>query len=599
NDFSGYARAELASIKGGETSGEFGAAVGGPIVQDKIGFRLSGWYRRDGGWIDRASYPGGALDKNVNTAGSTVLRGAMTFRPTEQLEIVPSFYYQKTTIDDTAVIWENLSDRGQGRFVSGNQLPEWNRDFFSLGAVAVRYDFGPVALESNTSLFVRKNASQWDYTDDIGSIFFGTPYPQLIMAGYQVRATMINRQESFTQEVRLRTTDPDARLRWVAGVFYNHADQDSEQWDYDPMFPQMIETLYGAPVSVIIGPTARGDQPYDLVNINRGIDKQLAAFGQVDFELIDGLILTAGLRVSKTKFRSKTDQYGSAIGETHTTGRQEESPITPKVGLSYQINDRNMVYASAAKGFRLGGSNDPLNPVACGPDFERLGITANPLSYDADTVWNYEVGSKNTLMDGRLQIAASAFQVDWSNIQRDISLPSCFLGYTTNLGSARSRGFDLEARARPIDGLTLNAAVGHTSAKYRESFQAVSGAAIVEAGDPLGGPKWVVALGAEYEFPAFGQNAYVRADYQYRGRPPAQNPNVTSYDPALYQLKSQELAKLRIGVRMDRVDVSLFADNLFDASPLLARSHGSRRSPLFLIQTYQPRTIGVTAIARY
>ncbi|WP_395672891.1 TonB-dependent receptor, partial [Phenylobacterium sp.] len=270
NDYSGYARAELASIKGGETSGEFGAAVGGPIVQDKIGFRLSGWYRRDGGWIDRASYPGGALDKNVNTAGSTVLRGAMTFRPTERLEIVPSFYYQKTTIDDTAVIWENLSDRGQGRFVSGNQLPEWNRDFFSLGAVAVRYDFGPVALESNTSLFVRKNASQWDYTDDIGSIFFGTPYPQLIMGGYQVRATMINRQESFTQEVRLRTTDPNSRLRWVAGVFYNHADQDSEQWDYDPMFPQMIETLYGAPVSVIIGPTARGDQPYDLVNINRG-----------------------------------------------------------------------------------------------------------------------------------------------------------------------------------------------------------------------------------------------------------------------------------------------------------------------------------------
>jgi outer membrane receptor protein involved in Fe transport len=581
-------------------SGEIGAAVGGPIVEDKIGFRISGWVRRDGGWIDRVGYPGGAvIDKNANTGGSTALRAAVKFQPTERLEIVPSFYYQKTTVDDTQVLWENLSNREEGRFRTGNQLPEWNRDFFSLGAVAVRYDFGAVSLESNSSLFVRKYASQWDYTDDIGSIFFGTPYPQLIAPGYQVRATMINRQKSFTQEVRLRSTDSEARLRWVAGVFYNHADQDSEQWDYDPMFPQMIETLYGAPVEVIFGPTARGDQPHDLVNINRGVDKQLAAFGQVDFEILEGLTLTGGLRISKNKFRSRTDQYGSAISETRAEGRQEESPITPKVGLSWQMNPRNLVYASAAKGFRLGGSNDPLNPIACGPDFQRLGITANPLTYDADTVWNYEVGSKNTLLDGRLQIAASAFQVDWSNIQRGVSLPSCFLGYTTNLGSARSRGFDFEARAIPIEGLTVNLSVGHTDAKYRDTISAVSGAAIVEAGDPLGGPKWVLAAGAEYEFAAFGQDAYVRGDYQYRGRPPGPNPNVTGYDPSLYRLKAQELAKLRVGVRMDRVDVSVFADNLFNATPILARSHGARTSPLFLIQTYQPRTIGVTAIARY
>src|SRR3981081_251165 len=48
-----YGREEISYTQGGDPSYEAGVAVGGPLVQDKFGARLSVWYRKDGGWIDR------------------------------------------------------------------------------------------------------------------------------------------------------------------------------------------------------------------------------------------------------------------------------------------------------------------------------------------------------------------------------------------------------------------------------------------------------------------------------------------------------------------------------------------------------------------
>ncbi|WP_395672043.1 TonB-dependent receptor, partial [Phenylobacterium sp.] len=50
--YSTYARAEVAATPHADESYEGGVAVGGPIVQDKLGFRVSAFYRREGGWID-------------------------------------------------------------------------------------------------------------------------------------------------------------------------------------------------------------------------------------------------------------------------------------------------------------------------------------------------------------------------------------------------------------------------------------------------------------------------------------------------------------------------------------------------------------------
>ncbi len=83
--FSSYARSEVSYTEGGSPNYEAGLAVGGPIVEDTLGFRVSAWYRRDGGWIDLIDPTTlQTVDKNTNHDETTVLRAAMTWSPTLQ-----------------------------------------------------------------------------------------------------------------------------------------------------------------------------------------------------------------------------------------------------------------------------------------------------------------------------------------------------------------------------------------------------------------------------------------------------------------------------------------------------------------------------------
>ncbi|MDE2353271.1 MAG: TonB-dependent receptor plug domain-containing protein, partial [Alphaproteobacteria bacterium] len=74
-DYSIYAKGEVSTTEGGDPSYEGGVAVGGPLVDGKLGFRISAWHRRDGGYIDQVNYLTGAtMQKNSNFTDTTVMR---------------------------------------------------------------------------------------------------------------------------------------------------------------------------------------------------------------------------------------------------------------------------------------------------------------------------------------------------------------------------------------------------------------------------------------------------------------------------------------------------------------------------------------------
>jgi MFS family permease len=97
-------------------------------------------------------------------------------------------------------------------------------------------------------------------------------------------------------------------------------------------------------------------------------------------------------------------------------------------------------------GVGAGGGNGATaigNPL-CTPSLTALGLSTVPTSYSSDSLWSYEIGAKDTLFNRRLAIEASAFMIDWSNIQTSVNLPSCAQMFTANRGKAISRGFDLQ-----------------------------------------------------------------------------------------------------------------------------------------------------------
>src|SRR5690606_38493861 len=105
-EYSSYARAEFGVIDGGATNYEAGGAVGGPLVEDKLGFRASVSYRRDGGWIDRVNkFTGEVLDKNANKQDTLVARAAITWAPAPNLLLTPSILYQDVRLRDNYTYW--------------------------------------------------------------------------------------------------------------------------------------------------------------------------------------------------------------------------------------------------------------------------------------------------------------------------------------------------------------------------------------------------------------------------------------------------------------------------------------------------------------
>ncbi|MGZ3346918.1 MAG: TonB-dependent receptor [Caulobacteraceae bacterium] len=95
--YSGLVRAEGKTVDMGETGYEFGAAMGGPIVKDKLGFRISGLYRLTPGWIDAVSpYSQQVLFKNVNENTDTGVRAAVLWKPLDRMSVEVSGYNSKT-----------------------------------------------------------------------------------------------------------------------------------------------------------------------------------------------------------------------------------------------------------------------------------------------------------------------------------------------------------------------------------------------------------------------------------------------------------------------------------------------------------------------
>jgi iron complex outermembrane receptor protein len=606
---SGYYLSELSTTAYGDPSYAVGAAAGGPIIDDKLAFRVSASFRHDGGWVNRVDFAtGDTVDSRSNYEEVSTLRGALTYAVTDNLSVTGSLYYQDQYLNDTGYYWLELSEPAAHRFSNGNVIPSPDTDKLYLPAIKVAWNFGALRLVSNTSYFSRDQYSTTDATmlDRAIYLFNGTypnfPYPPPGVTAPQQNS---DRQNNFVQEIRLESA-ADSQLNWVAGIFYTHARENTSVSVTDPSLPSEYQALYGTSWDTAVGPLLPGGYllktPYAWA-----LDKQLAGFGQLDFKVIDSLKLTAGVRVSKADSSGAQYSAGPEIGPTPATasGSTTEHPVTPKFGISYQPTLDQLYYASAAKGYRIGGVNSPLSTLCAGA-LAQLSLSSGPATYNSDSLWSYEIGAKNSLLNRRLQINASAFYINWSNIQNNVYLPSCGFSFTGNLGKVTSKGGDIDILARPVESLNLELTASYTDARYDDSVYAAPGAAAALAGkgDCLPVAPWTVVASTEYKIPLLiAHSPYVRIDYsvsaKYKSPQEYQDPTTISYDPApFYQTQATSLSA-RAGVRWNGFDVSLFGTNLTNTHPVLFDSRYYPPLPLFFDTTWRPRTIGVTATYRY
>src|SRR6202041_1655599 len=191
-------------------------------------------------------------------------------------------------------------------------------------------------------------------------------------------------------------------------------------------------------------------------------DQQYAFFAEGTYAFTDQYKLTLGGRYSRIKFTNDSLPGGPQLFLPPQTVdvSQTENSFTPKASFSYQFDPRNLYYATYAKGFRPGGTNNPVPQAACAPDFASFGITQSPPTFGSDTVNSFEVGAKNNF-DNRVKIASSIYYIRWNNIQQTVIPPICQISFIDNLGQAVAKGADIQAEVAMAEGLTMELSAGY------------------------------------------------------------------------------------------------------------------------------------------
>lgn len=192
----------------------------------------------------------------------------------------------------------------------------------------------------------------------------------------------------------------------------------------------------------------------NAVNVTTITEVQ-AIFGRVSMPLMDDkLVLSA-----EGRYTDESKDVDIVYNDLTEAAPYEDTYFTPRVSLDYKLNDDQLIYASVAQGVKSGG----LNPEFAG------GLEDEEKVYGPDENTTIEIGSKNTFLDGRMQLNAAIYSIDWSNLQASTAkinggpFDSAHVG---NVGSATSQGLELDMTYAVTDALTLNAGLAVIDATY-------------------------------------------------------------------------------------------------------------------------------------
>lgn len=540
---------------------EVDGLVNVPIVSDRVALRVVGAYRDKDGYIDKLigdfSDPQrqgiGPIRKidNVNDERYSAARAQLVIAANERLEIRPSLLYQKTYSPSFGAFDRPPAGHEQRR---GIAVGEPIQDELALANLTLTYRWDAVQLLSSTSYSDRDAWYKEDASEGTEQVvlpdFFGLPRGIFLPTTYDGDRT----ERSFQQELRLSSTN-DAGFQWVAGLYYDDYDQrNGFHW----FVPGFSEIAFPVP----------DDNFYQSRSwLER---KHKAAFAETSWPIVARLRATLGLRWYEFDSHTQSfDRDGIFNGGPLPDGpvlASSENGVSPRVSLTYDLGER-LLYATASKGFRPGAPNSPVPGISsgstCVDDFRAAGIDVSDdgdvAPFEADKLWNYEIGAKTSWADHRFVVNAALYRMDWDDVQ-SLYLAPCFFGAVVNFGAARLTGAEVDYRLALTRAFEVSGGINFNDAEIAEDSAALG----VSKGDRLqNAPKWSGSLNARYGFPMFGGEAYAMATARHVGH---SYRSFDHSDPRSFQ-NSYTLVGARIGLERDSWQLSLFADNLTDENP--------------------------------
>ena len=350
-------------------------------------------------------------------------------------------------------------------------------------------------------------------------------------------------------------------LRWLAGAFFSTSSTRANT---------TLSALLPLPVRVVY--TENRDDKLD----------ELALYGEVSLDVAPNLTATAGARVYGFDYSAASDVSQRSVHRLFS-GDGESAGLSPKFGLNYRVSPDLNLYAQISQGHRTGGFNTagPIGQMFVG----RVGVPAR--EYKSDTLWNYELGAKARLWQGRVQARVAAFVSHWDDIQSDQFLPSG-LAYAVNVGDGSNKGVEIETNWRATEHfeirfntLLADPKITRPSAVFNSRGDAgLPGVPAVSANLNAGyrRPIW-----RDLVFTADGSVTYVGASR-------------LTFDAARrYRMGDYVTGRLSTGIEGGRWSATAFIDNPFDTEANTFSFGDPFRLPEALATTpLRPQTVGLT-----
>lgn len=512
-----------------------GVVASGPLVGDVLTGRLAVQRHQTDGHMEN-DY----LDRDdTQNQDELTLRGRLRWQPSEQ-----------TTVDVSLARVD--IDNGYDAFTLDNSRttltdePGFDRQQTDMGSVRMTMatDYG-FDVELSTALA----RSDLDYGFDEDWTYAGF-HPN----GYQSFDRYTRGRDTGSGELRL-VSNADGRLfndrsDWLLGFYQHRARESLLRTRTSPGSVRTFESRFET--------------------------RRNAIFTQIDTALGERLTLSTGVRYE----RRHADYEDSAA----VTFSPSEHLWGGRIGLEYLTDGDALIYGNASRGYKAGGFNTDGT------------LDADLRSYDSEYVWNYELGTKQSLLDGRLSSRVALFYMDRRDQQVGTSIvrprgngSTEFIAFVDNAAEGRNYGLEAELDWQATERLQLNASLGLIETEFRDFVN--------DAGDSLDGrdqphaPGYQFHLAANYQLDhGFSLRLATegRDDFYLSG----------SHDE---QASGYTLVHARLGWEGARASLSLWGRNLTDKDYATRGFGGFGNDPRNgyaegrYIQLGAPRSFGVSA----
>ncbi len=488
-DYKASAESILSGTDGGGFNHNDNLMANIPLVKDKLALRLVGTENFTSGWIDRivanpfpvvSFIPGTADAVRGNVAAAPVekdypgsnayqiysTRATLLWKPTDDLTITPSFFYE-TSRQDGASAFDSVPGITNAHYQPFD-IAEPLTDKITIVSLTATYSFEAFDITSSTAQWWRQSTQIQDASEEFNNpnsaaTFAsnnGLPAPGYygpggtgIESGYEADPS-----KQFSEELRF-TSKGEGPLSWVGGLYYSNF---QSLWTFSGTTPNYSTYMdLGTFQPATVPNWFDADEPTKMV--------QYAAFADASYAITSALKADIGVRLSDYdyKFSACISGWGSGLGaaEPSCSGLIKINTLAanPKFNLSYTFDPNLMVYGTVSNGSRPGGGDAvyPTTGAIWAPAFAAYNFSNGkwPSTYGSDSIWSYEIGEKARFFDRRLTVNASLYYEDWNNIQLE-AYPNVW-ALNINGNNAKIWGGEIETLAILGGGFNLQASASY------------------------------------------------------------------------------------------------------------------------------------------